>query len=171
MYCIEPIPTKLAMNLYWCIHGRLIMRDYEKISAHRVWSSWIRAVIRVVPCDIKCHGLGSVTGQGKGSADRLDVKVGKLVLITSHVTYQYGAASEEGENLYKCLLSTFNLYLSPLLATEPPLCSQLLIRRVRRIAKSGYYFRRVFLSVRPSVRGTTRFPLERFSWNFIFDYF
>jgi hypothetical protein len=74
-----------------------------------------------VPCDIKCHGLGSVPGEGKGSADRLDVKVGKLILITSHVTYQYGPASEEGGNFYKCLLSTFNLYLSLLLAKEPHL--------------------------------------------------
>jgi hypothetical protein len=39
---------------------------------------------------IKCHGLGSVPGEGKGSADRLDVKVGKLIFITSHATYQYG---------------------------------------------------------------------------------
>ena len=71
-----------------------------------------------MPCGIKCHGLGSVPGEGKGSADRLDVKVGKLILITSHVAYQYGPASEEGGNFHKCLLSAFNLYLSLLLATE-----------------------------------------------------
>ena len=71
--------------------------------------------------DIKCHGLGSVAEEGKGSADKSDVKVGKLILITSHVTYQYWPASEEGGNFYKCFVSTFNLYLSLLLATEPHL--------------------------------------------------
>jgi len=71
--------------------------------------------------DIKCHGLGSVAGEGEGSADRLDVKVGKLILITSHVTYQYWPAPEEGGNFDKCFLSTCNLYLSLLLATEPHL--------------------------------------------------
>jgi hypothetical protein len=71
-----------------------------------------------VPCGVKCHGLGSVPGEGKGSADRADVKVGKLILITSHVTCQYGLASEGGGHFYKCLLSTFILYLSLLLATE-----------------------------------------------------
>ena len=74
-----------------------------------------------MPRDIKCNGLGSVSGEGKGSTDRLDVKFGKLILITSHVTYQYGPASEEGGNFYKCFLSTFNLYLGLLLATEPQL--------------------------------------------------
>jgi len=38
-------------------------------------------------------------------------------------------------------------------------------RRVRKIAKSDYQFRHVCLclSVRP--RGTTRLPLDGFSWN------
>jgi len=44
--------------------------------------------------------------------------VGKLILITSHVTYKYGPAFEGGGNFYKCLLSTFNLYLSLLLAAD-----------------------------------------------------
>jgi len=44
-----------------------------------------------------------------------------------------------------------------------------IFRRVRKIATSDYQLRHVCPSVRP--HGTTRLPLEGFSWNFIFDYF
>jgi hypothetical protein len=42
-------------------------------------------------------------------------------------------------------------------------------RRVRKIAKSDYRFRRARLSVCP--HGTTRLPLDGYLWNFIFEYF
>ena len=60
------------------------------------------------------------------------------------------------------LISFFCLRLSP------P------FRRLLKIVKSDYWLRRVCLSVclsvRPSVRphGTTRLPLDGFSWNFVY---
>jgi hypothetical protein len=45
-------------------------------------------------------------------------------------------------------------------------------RRVNKIAKSDYQLHHVCSSVRPSVRmDTTRIPRDKFSWNFIFQYF
>jgi hypothetical protein len=42
-------------------------------------------------------------------------------------------------------------------------------RCLRRITKSDYWIRHVCLSTRP--HGTTRLPLDVFSWNCIFEYF
>jgi len=44
-----------------------------------------------------------------------------------------------------------------------------IFRCFRKIAKRNYWLRRVSPSVRP--HGTTRLPLDVFSWNFIFEYF
>ena len=119
--------------------------------------------------DVKCHGLGNFAAEGEGIADRLDVKVGKLILITPHVTYQYGPASEEGGNFYECFLSTFNLYLSLLLATDPRLSTVgYSLGMFAKLQKAVITFV-VFFCL--SVRGTTRFPLDGFSRNFIFEYF
>ena len=48
-----------------------------------------------------------------------------------------------------------------------------ILRRVRKIAKSDYWFRHVCLSICLSVRpqGTTRLPRNGFSWNLIFEDF
>jgi hypothetical protein len=47
------------------------------------------------------------------------------------------------------------------------------LRCVRKISKSDYYLPHTYLSTGPSVRtqGTTRLPLELFSFNFIFPRF
>jgi len=88
----------------------------------------------------------------------LEVKVGKLILITSHVTYQNGPASEGGGNFHKCLLSTFNLYLSLLLATESRLsAASYSLGAFAKLQKAAITFVMFFC---PSVRGATRFPLE-----------
>jgi len=47
--------------------------------------------------------------------------------------------------------------------------SSVVFRHFRKIAKTGFWLRRVCPSVRP--HGTTRPPLDRFSWNLIFDNF
>jgi hypothetical protein len=47
--------------------------------------------------------------------------------------------------------------------------SRSFLRRVRKIAESDYSLRHVCLSVR--LHGTTRLPLDGFSWNYVYEYF
>jgi len=71
------------------------------------------------------------------------------------------------------------MFSTSLFSYKPHPCSYLatfyweirfsICRCFRKIAKSDYWLRRVSPSVRP--HGTTRLPLDVFSWNFIFEYF
>jgi len=50
---------------------------------------------------------------------------------------------------------------------------EIIFRGVRKISKSDYWHRHICLSVRPSLRrhGTSRLPMDGFSWNSLFEYF
>jgi len=75
-----------------------------------------------------------------------------------------------------CVIEKKTIYVSGLqykqgmaLCLSQSTYSSVVFRHFRKIAKTGFWLRRVCPSVRP--HGTTRPPLDRFSWNLIFDNF
>ena len=86
-------------------------------------------------------------------------------------TYKKSAKCVSFHSLSYIFLFSGYLQLGPLTSFTSKLTSRNneYLSVVRTIAKSGYQFRHVCMSVCP--HGTTRFPSDVFSWNLIFECF
>ena len=114
-------------------------------------------VARALPCFVLMKPTAPSLYTSRVALGRWQAQKNFVVLLRLLGQYRFTASNHSATLFFTTRIQA---------PSAPGLRKRWLFRRVRKIAKSYYYFR---LSACP--HGTTRRPLDRFPWNLIFEYF